>query len=328
MNCNKRKWLCAFVISAICIAVGGLLFLKIDQTLCEKTSRDRMADFVENTYDKDILFIGTSHISNAVMPMQLWKEHGYSSYICYAGYDDLARIREILHMSLDYCSPKLIVLDVEDYWEKSDDDVLLKEWHRFQDYFPMRRAKVEAALRLYRGNAKEILFPLIAYHDRWKELDADDFTTSYGTSDKGSIMMEKTEPADGFAVYPDAVSDTADGYGLPILDEFDAECKALGIDVLYMTVPYTMDYDTQARFSALGSYLTERGCKYLNLMQENLVDPNTDFYNDSHLNISGAAKITKYLGDYIGGNYDLPQHTDDAVGKILQCDYETGEEQD
>ncbi len=320
MKCSKRKCICAFVVSLICIAVGGFLFFKINQTLCEKTSRNRMADFVENTYDKDILFIGTSHISNAIIPMQLWKEHGFSSYICYAGYDDLSRIPEILHMSLDYCSPKLIVLDVEDYWEKSDADVLLKEWHRFQDYFPMRRAKVEAALRLYRGNAKEILFPLIAYHDRWKELEEEDFRTEYSTYGKGSIIMEKTEPADGFAVYPDAVSDHADGYGLPVLDEFEAECNSLGIDVLYMTIPYTMDYDTQARFSALDHYLTERGCSYLNLMRENLVDPSTDFYNDSHLNHTGAVKITKYLGDYIGANYDLPIHVDDAVGEILERD--------
>lgn len=328
MKSNKRKCICAMMISAVCVAAGVLLFSKIEQTLCEKTSRSRMADFVENTYEKDILFIGTSHISNAIVPMQLWKEHGYSSYICYAGYDDLTRIREILHMSLDYCSPKLVVLDVEDYWEKSDDDVLLKEWHRFQDYFPMRRAKVEAALRLYRSNSKEILFPLIAYHDRWKELEEEDFQAEYSRYGKGSIIMDKTEPAENFAVYPDAHSDVADGYGLALLDEFDAECKSLGIDVLYMTVPYTMDFDTQSRFSALESYLTERGCKYLNLMRENLVDPNTDFYNDSHLNHSGAAKITTYLGDYISTNYDLPQHVDDAVGKILKRDYEAGEEKE
>ena len=41
------------------------------------------------------------------------------------------------------------------------------------------------------------------------------------------------------------------------------------------------------------------------------MDTETDFYNGSHTNIFGAKRYTKWLGQYLKDNYNLPDRRSD-----------------
>ena len=57
--------------------------------------------------------------------------------------------------------------------------------------------------------------------------------------------------------------------------------------------------------------IEEYGFDYLSLhdkMQEVGLDNRNDFYDWNHVNLSGADKVTSYLGQYLVENYDLPDN--------------------
>ena len=63
--------------------------------------------------------------------------------------------------------------------------------------------------------------------------------------------------------------------------------------------------------------------KYLNFLDLGVVDYETDCYDDTHLNRSGAEKVTTYLGDYLAAHYTLSDHRNDPAYASWHGDYET-----
>lgn len=57
------------------------------------------------------------------------------------------------------------------------------------------------------------------------------------------------------------------------------------------------------------------------MLTKDIIDFDTDIYSDnSHLNYSGAAKVTSWIGKYLGDNYELDDFSHNTVWKK---DYES-----
>ena len=59
----------------LCLIVVGL-----SRVFERKTSAQMYDAFFEAEENFDVLFLGTSHTSNGVLPLQLWQEQGIGSY--------------------------------------------------------------------------------------------------------------------------------------------------------------------------------------------------------------------------------------------------------
>ena len=67
----------------------------------------------------------------------------------------------------------------------------------------------------------------------------------------------------------------------------------------------------------------EYDVNYINFLSMDVVDYNTDCYDkDSHLNPSGARKVTDYLGQYITENYDIPDQRQNEAYSFWYQDYD------
>lgn len=308
---TRKKRILAAVTAVIMLSFTLFVTDITNRTLMRKASRDRMQDLIEGETNKDILFIGNSHIMDGVIPMELWKEYGYASHLLCAEYNDMERYPAMLELALQYTDPSLVVVDVDNYWEKSPDDKTLMSYHEFVDAYPLNRTKVKTTLELYPDmeRRREILFPFYLYHSRWNDLSRNDLKRSdtsnylkgyeYTTESTSVEIPELVPQSDGVLI--------EDAYGLGALQKLIADCEEKGISVLLVTIPYAADVPEQQYLQGLHTFAERNGVSYLNLIErEALVDEGTDYREAGHLNVHGAEKVTTFLGNYIKENYDTP----------------------
>ena len=74
---KKVSTLCGGIVTVVLL----LLMLGYCTELVErKASEKKFEDFYKQEADFDVLFFGTSHVVNAILPMELWNEYGMVSY--------------------------------------------------------------------------------------------------------------------------------------------------------------------------------------------------------------------------------------------------------
>ena len=84
------------------------------------------------------------------------------------------------------------------------------------------------------------------------------------------------------------------------------DCQSRGINVLLTYLPFPAPESKQREANFISDLAEEYGVNYINFLDLDVIDLDTDCYDDtSHLNPSGARKVTAYLGDYITRNYPV-----------------------
>jgi len=265
----------------------------------------------------DVVFVGSSHIMCGVYPMDLYHDFGIVSY-------DYASSALVLPQSyyqtieaLKTQSPKVLVLDASG--AVYDGKVGSKEYvHTQLDNMKWSLNKVRAIQDLIEDPADraEYYFPLIRFHTRWKELEDRDFRSVTGRT-KGAYLSEaviqdpELEPVvpEDYAV---PLAENAEAYLRKILDF----CRDSGIEVLLLNTPYLIQAEEQGKCNEAGRIAAEYGVPCLNLMyhlEEMDFDWLTDMRDHAHCNISGAQKVTAFVGAYLKEHYDLPDRRGDGT---------------
>lgn len=72
---KKNKTTCAITKATVFILILFTCFLGINNIVKRKNAYTKTSDFFSQKQDFNVLFFGTSHVLNAVFPMQLWKDY-------------------------------------------------------------------------------------------------------------------------------------------------------------------------------------------------------------------------------------------------------------
>ena len=87
-----------------------------------------------------------------------------------------------------------------------------------------------------------------------------------------------------------------------------------GADLLLVSAPSPKNYNYK-KHNSLEEYARENNLPYVDLnmkFRDIGIDWKLDSYDrGDHLNISGARKVTAYIGQYLADNYDLPDRRND-----------------
>lgn len=315
-----------------CIVFFALLVLAVlgcSNVLEVKEARKKYTDFYHSSTNFDVVFLGTSHIWNHILPMELWKEYGIASYNWGYGNctpaEDYYLIQDIVH----YTSPKVVVIDsfgVAEYDtynnRKYKTDKIEQQHVQFDSQPIWSLSKIRAAMDVFDDyeHREDFIWNFVMYHNRWSSLSEEDFAYKLST-EKGANFLTGLG-ATSFTPVPDDESVVTDtvclDYYLKIIDF----CEERGIKVLCTTMPYGASAEEQQTASSIGRILEEKypECPYLNLLKENILDFETDISTDNwHLNYYGAGKLTRWIGQYLHDHYDLDDYSDNAS---WQKDYE------
>ena len=294
--------------------LAAVIFERMSFRLEGKGAYNKNGDFLRVADECDILFLGTSHVTNAVYPMELWKDFGITSYNI-SGYGHPVAVSYWMFMNaLDYAEPKVVVVDC--YGMGSNEGVAhdKKFMHFSLDSLPFSETKVRAVCDLFDDfdSRVEYLWDFSIYHDCWDELNRDDFEVEYGIT-RGALFQIGIEEPDDF-VLRDVEAEPIDSVGVEYLRKIVEECQGRGIEVVLTFLPFPAQEEQQRVAAYAGEIAKEYGVDYLNFLYMDVVDYQTDFFDsDSHLNVAGGHKITSFMGEYLRENYELADHRQDGL---------------
>ena len=170
----------------------------------------------------------------------------------------------------------------------------------------------------------ESVFPVIRWHDRWKDLKPEDFTTvsAYTSREvrKGyyHAMRSNAAPAEMTDICM-AESDDRDPIGA--INEYyvkriDSFCRKKGASLLLLATPSVKNWN-YARHNACMDLSKELEIPFLdlNLMPEEVpIDWSKDTRDEGdHLNNDGMKKVCDWLAPYLKETYQLPDHREDPA---------------
>lgn len=309
-----------FVVVALIAA--GLLYLA-DLTE-RKESINKFGEFYEQKEDFDVLFVGQSHVLNGIFPMELWNDYGIVSYNLAGHGNRPATTYWVMKNALQHTNPKLVVFDCG-MIGKDEKIGPIEQLHISTDSIPYSNTKVEMIHDLIENEKQreEFLWNFSTYHNRWNEIEKNDFVPQYSV-EKGAESRIDVAVPDEMVYFEDSLDLEEETLGMEYTRRIIEDCQKAGIEVLLTYLPFPDKTGWQLEANSVYDIAEEYGVNYLDfytlLEQVNL---NTDFYDvDSHMNPSGARKITNYIGNYIMENYSIEDQRENEVYSSWHEDYE------
>ncbi len=312
-----KKTFCRIVglLLCLCLLAGTLSYLGELTRL--KGETNLYETFVEKPREYDVLFFGNSHMWDGVLPMELWAKTGIRSYNMSYSAALMGGLYWVIRCSLERASPEVIVLDT--YLIANDDPVMLPYFEDAMASLPFSFNKVRAAFDLcppgkYTAEDQAaVVWGFSKFHSRWPELTAQDFSPP-ARSGYGSYALVNVAPPSEYVPTDEALP-LDDSYpNVPYLRRIAALCRERNVRLVLTMLPYPANHEEAMAANGVAILAEELGVEYLNMLDMGLVDLRTDLFDSSsHLNVSGAMKVTRFLGTYLRDVCGLPDRRDDPA---------------
>lgn len=289
----------------------------VSEVLESKVSYSEYNPFFESTTGHDVIFLGSSHMYNGVLPMELWSKFGITSYNW--GYSNCTLPLDfyILKILLEEgVEPELFVIDLYGLVEYESKENKkhgklsnVEQYHVQFDVLPSKVTKYEMTQDVfddYEGRW-DFMFPFLMYHNRWNNLTMSDFMVE-DDYEKGAGFLLGTYINEGYTDVEGEKGIAIESVCAEYVKNIVELCKSHNIKVLFIYIPYEHDQQNADVATSVEDWIVPMGADYLNTIYWDGIDKYTDFYDSAHLNYSGACKYTEYMGEYLQKNYLLENH--------------------
>lgn len=265
-----------------------------------------IGEYYDEEKDFDVVFIGDCEVYENFVPATLWENYGINSYIRGSAQQLIWQSYYLMEETLQYEKPDVIVFNVLSLQYNEPQ----KEAYNRMTIDGMRwsTSKVGCiqASMLESESFIEYVFPLLRYHDRWSELEPEDFKYILGAEKvghNGYYMQAGVVPVEyipeGKILGDYSFGDNAWSY----LDKMVALCEENDVELVLIKAPslypeWYDEWDVQVE-----EYAEAHNLKYINFLEhteEIGLDFSTDTYDAGlHLNLYGAVKLTDYFGAWL-----------------------------
>lgn len=299
------------------------IFLSLTKLMQYKAAVTRIDPFFDIEEPIDVMLFGTSHVIDGVLPFELWGDYGISSYNFGNNAARIPLTYWMMENVFDYQVPKLVVVDCSYLSSDTKTSTTLQQAHNVLDAFPLTKTKRAAIDDLFEEEEKlEFLWPFSVYHDRWSELTKADFVVEYNDELGATPKNEVAVPAE-YAQLAQGTKLANETLAMEYLGKLIESCKAQGVDVLLTYLPCPANSKRQKEANSAYDIAEKYGVNYINFLElADVVNYATDCNDaDSHLNASGAKKVTEYLGAYILAHYDISDRREEKAFSSWNADY-------
>lgn len=318
-----NEWIRVFALITILILITVLLSNVFER----KDSLKVWNNFYAQEKDSlDIVIIGSSLISCAIDPYVLSKETGCTTF----------------NLGIPGEAASVHATEVKEIMKTQKPDLIIVESFR---YVGVGRMDVDSATNCIAGlkpsidkyyliaglpvhgnkfNRLEVMVPLLAHHNRWEDLTANDFKSrdSYKSElawwndgyKTGAVSVDEFTPGNSEVTTMDTMLKRK-------LEETVTAAKENNVKLLFFNPPNPeLKEEDYGHYNAMYQYLDEQGVDWIecNYYPEfiSTMDINNDYCDYHHVNINGERKTTAFLAEYINSHYsfegnfseDLPQY--------------------
>ncbi len=320
------------------LLIGIILFFLITPIFIPKMVNEKLGFYraiIQGFYAEpknslDVVILGDSSVYKGISPIKMWEEYGFTSYNFASPsqkmWDNYYCLKEVIK----YQKPKVIVLNID---QAFTEEPMVEMRQRFlYNNMPDSINKVKAIMDPVQKNKKKdiatLLFPMIRFHGRWSELKDEDFLLAYSNyyyAFKGYQMTKGAKPYDGNKNYmqkenkKNKIGPKAKEY----LTKMIETCRENKIQLLFIETPAPKTWN-KTKHREMKKWAIQNNIPFfdMNLVTKDLqMDWNKDTTDKGyHMNILGAEKISKCLGNYLKAQYQLPNHKEDANYKQWEKD--------
>ena len=280
---------------------------------CPLATHEGFYGLKENTVD--VLTLGSSYSFCSIDPQYLYDQKHIRGFDLGSGNQSVMLSYFWLKEALRSQSPKAVLLEADLCWKRVDTPYNMKEAdvRRSIDYMHVSPVKFEA-IKAYSEmddtmTLSSLLFPIIRYHDRWKEFDEDDFVWSEPSRRselKGFYAQATLNKKEGYVPYSkEDRTETVemDPVSVEYLEKILSICRDNDIHlILYRSPAFYQDPLNES--AALEEWAAANNVSFYDFNEESLY--NTIDYNYDqdagdyrHCNIYGARKITDFMGNLL-----------------------------
>ena len=262
----------------------------------------------------DVVIYGSSHAACTVNNAILWDEYGIPSFSMTAGGQTAYGTYEFMKESFKYQKPHVALIEtfmLAEYGAETDAVYRTALTPRWSPHYASSIVQYAFKHNLGHETAEELALKMPIVHSRYAELERSDFinTTFYNMGYQGSMDVEAVAPPEMTDIrneLPEANRDY-------ITDMIDL-CRTNGVEPVFFLAPYSAPAGEIAYQNSIKDLITSYDVTYLDFVKENAagIDYSTDMREYSHLNDTGASKVTHALADYLKTEYDLPDRREDS----------------
>lgn len=299
----------------IVILLLGLLQALVVPKYTDNTEGLLIGEYYGNAGDNDVIFVGDCEVYESFVPAVLYEKYGITSYIRGSAQQLVWQSYYLLEETFRHEKPQAVVFNVYALKYGTPQDEAYNRMTLDGMKWSGSKYRAVKASMTEEENMLDYAIPLLRFHSRITELEADDF--KYMFSDKevshSGYLMKKgvvpmTEEAEsGKALLDYTLPETAMDY----LDKMRELCEDNGAELILVKAPTNTwgfwwydEWDAQ-----ISAYATENDLSYYNFIKykdEIGIDFSVDTYDEGmHLNVYGAEKLTDYFGNILAESHGL-----------------------
>lgn len=263
-------------------------------------------EYYDERKDHDVIFIGDCEVYENFTPAILWEEYGINSYIRGSAQQLIWQSYYLLEETLTYETPEIVIFNVLSMKYNTPQK---EAYNRMTlDGMKWSSSKVKAiqASMMEEENFLDYVFPILRYHSRITELTADDVKYLFyrdKVTFQGYYMRVDVKPVESIPSARPLADYTFGEIAYEYLDNITALCKEEGVQLILIKAPSLYPYWYEEWEVQMEEYAKENDLIYINfleLIEECGLDFTTDTYDAGlHLNLSGAEKVTRWLGTFL-----------------------------
>jgi len=308
-----KKIIYVFLILAVIVGVLFMLQrLVVPKYASEVVEGNLIAEYYEEEFDHDVLFIGDCEVYENYVPAVLWENYGINSYIRGSAQQLIWQSYYLLEDSLRYEKPEVVIFNV---LSMKYNEPQHEAYNRMTlDGMRWSMSKVNSVRASMTDDEEfmEYVFPLLRYHTRITELTNEDVTYLFDrpqVSYNGYYMRVDTKAAENVPPGKKLGDYNFGSNAYEYLDKMTELCKKEGITLILIKAPSLYPYWYDEWEAQIEDYAEKNNLLYINfleLKEECELDFSKDTYDGGlHLNLWGAIKVTNYLGEVLSSECGL-----------------------
>lgn len=333
---KKKLLVCAGILLSLFL-LQRLLFPKYVTDVVEGAF---IREYYKEEMNHDLIFIGDCEVYENFTPALLWEKYGINSYIRGSAQQLIWQSYYLLEDTLRYETPKVVIFNVLSLKYNEPQKEAYNRMTLEGMKWSLSKVKSIQASMTEKEDFITYVFPLLRYHNRITELTLEDVEYMFKdkkVSHNGYYMRVDVKPAVNVPEGPPLADYTFGQNAMDYLDKITELCKEKGITLILIKAPSLYPYWYDQWEEQVEDYARRKELPYINfleLVEETGLDFMTDTYDGGlHLNLSGAEKVTDYLGDYLVKNTGLldrrgEEHLREVWEKKLKFYYSDKEAQE
>lgn len=249
----------------------------------------------------DVLFLGTSIAYTDMIPAVIYRQSGLTSFSMAGPEQSMTESYYYLREATKTQSPKLVVLEVTGLLLDNEPDYDFINI----DSMPQGLNRLQCMAQTVPSNEWiKYMFPLWVYHSRWAEVSEQEIRLQLEPASPdlngGWTVLREVKAFDSYEPKLETYTEKSFQTGAEALRRIVDYCREQDISLLLCMSPRcnVMKPETVEKLHALLDTLDADFADF-DLMRDQIgIDDQTDFYDNSHLNVFGAEKFSCYLANY------------------------------